>query len=291
MANRHFGKVADVCKHLPLVEILAVDQPTAYAETHAGSAGYRLVDDGERRFGVLHFLTASAASPPLVGCRYRAHLADLVSGDDDTVVYPGSPLLAMRELGRSARYVCCDLDPDSVADIARWAASLGLGDRVDAVAADGMATIATRFLRGNNVTSEALVHIDPYDPYAHQLGGRSALDIAAQLASAGVKVVYWYGYDAPADRAWALASLRRAATGVSWWCSDMLVTAADGTTATDGHLGSATTPGTGFGFVTANVSDTARTQCARLGDALADVYAGATLPDGTTGGLDHSLAP
>lgn len=49
MANRHFGKVADVWKHLPLVEILAVDQPNQYGETHAGSAGYRLVDDSERQ--------------------------------------------------------------------------------------------------------------------------------------------------------------------------------------------------------------------------------------------------
>jgi hypothetical protein len=289
MANRHFGKVADVWKHLPLVEILAVDQPTKYGETHAGSAGYRLVDDSERRFGVMRFLNASAESPQLAECRYRAHLDDLVSGDGDMVVCPGSPLLAMRELGRSARYVCCDLDADSVADINRWAARLGLGDRVDAVAADGMATIATQFL-GANAMSQALVHIDPYDPFARQPGAPSALDLAAQLASAGVKVVYWYGYDTPTDRGWAVAWLRRAATGVSWWCSDMLVTTADGATAIDGHLGSATTPGTGFGIVAAHISETARCRCERLGDALADAYAGATLPDGTPGGLDHRFA-
>ena len=50
MANQHFGKFADVWKHLLLVEVLAREQPARYAETHAGSGAYRWIDDAERRF-------------------------------------------------------------------------------------------------------------------------------------------------------------------------------------------------------------------------------------------------
>jgi hypothetical protein len=140
---------------------------------------------------------------------------------------------------------------DQGADIARWADTLGLADRVETVVADGMTTIATRFLT-DAAGSAGLVHIDLFDPFAHEPAGLSALELAAQLASRSVKVVYWYGYDTPEDRAWALEWLRRA-TESSWWCGDMLVTTAAGMTYPGGHLGRATTPGTGFGVVCANL--------------------------------------
>lgn len=38
MANRHFAKLADVWKHLPLVEVLSIERPANYWESHAGHA-------------------------------------------------------------------------------------------------------------------------------------------------------------------------------------------------------------------------------------------------------------
>ena len=51
VANRHFGKAADVWKHLPLLEILSIERPRQDWESHAGSAEYTWVDDHERRYG------------------------------------------------------------------------------------------------------------------------------------------------------------------------------------------------------------------------------------------------
>ena len=48
----------------------------------------------------------------------------------------------------------------------------------------------------------------------------------------------------------------------------------------------ATTPGTGFGTVGANLSAEAINACRRLGENLASAYDGAQLPDGTRGFLD-----
>ena len=50
MANTHFGKLADVWKHLPLAEILAIERPPTYWETHAGGGAYAMADDPERRY-------------------------------------------------------------------------------------------------------------------------------------------------------------------------------------------------------------------------------------------------
>jgi hypothetical protein len=69
----------------------------------------------------------------------------------------------------------------------------------------------------------------------------------------------------------------------------MLVTTADGVTHSDGDLGQATTPGTGFGIVCANLSRITHERCGQLGHALAEAYAGATLPDGGAGALDFRL--
>lgn len=77
MANRRFGKVADVWRHLPLGEILRVEQPTVYGETHAGSAGYSPVDDPERRFGIWRFLEVATTAPVLADSGYHGHLANL----------------------------------------------------------------------------------------------------------------------------------------------------------------------------------------------------------------------
>jgi hypothetical protein len=113
--------------------------------------------------------------------------------------------------------------------------------------------------------------------------------LTARLIDAGVGVMYWYGFDAPEQRRWALDALGET-TGAALWCGDMLVTTADGTVYDGGHLGRATTPGTGFGIVLANVSDASTERCHALGEALARAYDGAPLPDGRAGGLDFLVA-
>lgn len=63
MANRHFAKLADVWKHLPFVEVLSIERPSSYWESHAGNATYEMVDDAERRYGVLRFLQVAPHHP------------------------------------------------------------------------------------------------------------------------------------------------------------------------------------------------------------------------------------
>lgn len=269
--NHHFGKFADVWKHLVLTELLTREPPKRYAETHAGSASYDLIDDAERRFGVLRFVAEE--EPALAQSPYRQRIEPSVRAGS----YPGSAAIAMLTLPRDTSYLLCDLDPHSAADLRSWAAEHELTDcRV--VEQDGMAAT----LDWVDTSAPTVVHIDPFDPESRSNGGHSAVELAIELIGRGVTVAYWYGYDEPARRGWAF---RRMSDAGDVWCGDMMVVDANAE-GTSGDLGEATTPGTGSGMLLAHVGAETAAACHQLGEALADSYAGARLPDGSSGGLD-----
>ena len=171
----------------------------------------------------------------------------------------------MTVLGDHAAYLLCDLDPASARDLRSWAARLGLGD-CEVAERDGMATVRDWLPQG----SPAVVHIDPFDPFAHEPGVPSAVELAAEVAEAGHLLVYWYGYSAPADRAWAVREIRAGTAAQLWW-GDLMVTGPDGAVRDDGHLGEATTAGTGSGVVLANASPEVVGRCAALATASTTV--------------------
>src|SRR5205085_235839 len=195
--------------------------------------------------------------------------------------YPGSPLLGMRELGPTASYLFCDTDEGSVADLKEAVSRLGLGSRVRVVASDGMTALHESL---DTAAGTVLTHIDPYDPWASGPSGLSALDLANEMIRNGMGVVYWYGYNSPDRRTWALDTLSRSSTTVVW-CGDVMI-GSQGGEAGRGDLGVATSPGTGFGVVCANISAEAVGACRQLGEELASVYEGIQLPDGSPGYLD-----
>jgi 23S rRNA A2030 N6-methylase RlmJ len=284
VANRHFGKLADVWKHAVLTEVLEREPPGRYAETHAGSASYALTRDEERQFGILRFLATAPRCDALARSGYRAIAASYAG--DGSGLYPGSALLAMTVLGDRSSYLLCDLDPDSAAGLRDRSRELGL-HRCEVAEADGLAAVPAWLDDGDGdgavAAGPALVHIDPFDPYARAPAGYSALELAARIADRGTALVYWYGYDQAGEQAWARAELS-ALTSAPLWCGDVMVTDASGG-GHPGDLGRATTPGTGFGIIAANLSPATLSACNDLGHALADAYAGATLPDGSQGSL------
>ena len=281
MANRHFGKFADVWKHLVLDEVLARHRPERYAETHAGSAAYPMVRDAERGYGVAGFLDAMPASGALASAAFPG----LVSGflARKPALYPGSALQAMTLLGDACAYLLCDTDPASAEDLRRWASRLGLS-RCEVVQRDGMSAVEA-WLGDRHRT---VVHIDPFDPFESPPGGRSAVELAAAVAEAGHLLVYWYGVSAPDERAWALEEIG-SRTAAPLWCGDLLVDTQRGSTRSDGDLGAATTPGTGCGVLLGNAAPDLAGRCEELAHALVEAYDGAVLPNGQPGRLGVAL--
>lgn len=264
-----------------LTEVLERESPGGYAETHAGSASYPLTHDEERQFGILRFLAMAPRHEVLARSGYRAIAASYAG--DGSGLYPGSALLAMTVLGDRSSYLLCDLDPESAAGLRDRSRELGLG-RCEVVEADGLAAVSAWLDDvGPAASGPALVHIDPFDPYARAPGGYSALELAARVADHGTALVYWYGYDQPSEQAWARAELSALTTAPLWYGDVMVADASGG--GYPGDLGRATTPGTGFGIIAANLRPGTLSATADLGHALADAYAGATLPDGSQGRL------
>src|SRR5690242_16668024 len=65
MANKNFGNIGDVWKHVVLAEVLEREPPAWYAETHAGSGAYAVVHSGGREYGFAHFLEVAPRFPAL----------------------------------------------------------------------------------------------------------------------------------------------------------------------------------------------------------------------------------
>lgn len=242
MANHFSGNLADVWKHLPLVEMVSMVRPALYAETHAGNAVYDNDETAERAIGVVRFRDVAPVSDELSSSRYHRHLARFLDCDGHVL---GSAALVMAELGRASNYVLCDVDPASVANFTAWAGPDGLADVTEVVRGDGMRTLADGLLSDAATVdpATALGHIDPFNPTATHPESLSALELAGALIGTGVAVVYWCGFDRPEQRAWAYDKLA-ASSQTTLSCGDLMVTTATGEVRFDGNLGVATTPGT-----------------------------------------------
>ena len=260
--NHHFGELGDVWKHLPLAETLRLNPPRHYWETHAGSAYYALTASPSRRHGALWFLARAPGEPALQG---SAYLQALVARPG---IYPGSPMLATRALGQNARYIFCDIDPESVASLR--IASAGLDARV--IKGDGVAAITRAAQRACVDPADVLVHIDPFDPHERQApGSQTPLELAGWLAGAGYRVLYWYGYEAVEQRGWARDAIARLAPDAALWCGDALIPAP--------FIYPDRSGAWGCGVVLANATRAETDLCQRLGHALERISAGDRLTD------------
>lgn len=267
--NPHFGKLADVWKHLPLDELLVAEQPTRYWETHAGSANYVLTRSPERAYGIYWVLDHLDRSELVKASAYVRLLKALPHANGYPKRYPGSAMQAMLLLGLNAHYLLCDHDPESARDLEEGARSAGVADLADCRNADGRDAVASA-IESVEDASTIFVHIDPFDSFERSADGLSTLDVMNLLARSGAKVLYWYGYEETSDRGWILDSVEGAR---SVWAGDILLPERD----ESGLLG--------CGVLCLNMSEEGRLRCTHLGRALEHTYENALLPSGRFGSV------
>ena len=275
--SKHSAKVSEVWKHMALVEAVTRLQPRRYAETNAGSPSYPIVDDGERSFGVRGFMRRAVDDPVLRSTRYFSRLQQQPHTDS----YRGSPSWVIHELGLGCRYLLCDIDQESLDELGAFVDAEGWRGVVEIVDGDGMATVA-RAVRQD--PRDWFVFIDPFDHRASIDNGPNAIDLAVQLLNSGVRFACWYGYNEPTQRFW-LPKLLGERTDVELWAGDILTVDENGAVDTGGHLGDATTPGTGSGMAFGNVTVELTAALQALGEHLEAIYTITPLPSGLPGGL------
>jgi 23S rRNA (adenine2030-N6)-methyltransferase len=283
MANVHYAKIGDVWKHLPLAEVLGIERPGNYWESHAGSSTYPLTRSPERDYGVFLFMERAGRSSALKGSTYR-RLLYLRELGRTPQTYPGSPRIAMELLGDAGgRFVFCDLDSASLANIAQDARALGIpSGHVRLVQGDGISALEEE-LAGltEGEASGTFLHVDPYSPLERGRGGETPLRLFARAAERGLGCMLWYGFDARGARALVPGALRERIAGGAWY-GEVSLRAEDLS-----EVGF--DPGVlGCGVVMCNVGQEAHAACRRVGKGLASAYAGARLPNGRDGSLEFA---
>ncbi len=183
MANIHFEKIGDVWKHLPLAEMLSIEQPRRYWESHSGSAQYPLSHSWEREYGVFYFLEHVKTSQMLRRSSYLRILG-MHMRDGQLLEYPGSPMIAMELLQQvSTEFLFCDIDRKSIQNIKSTAEVLSLPlTRLHAVQTDGVTRLSNMAaqLRDEEITT-TFVHIDPYDPLEKSENGIDSIEFFCTL--------------------------------------------------------------------------------------------------------------
>jgi 23S rRNA (adenine2030-N6)-methyltransferase len=268
MANHHYGRIGDIWKHLPLAEILEIEQPAEYWESHVGSTRYPLTHSWQRDFGVFHFLSNVASSEALNASRYRKVL------DECAGFYPGSSDIAMRVLGPNTAFILCDTDPESVGSLLQSSRELGiLRARCENV--DGNDLLWNEIIHLSEARAQRLfVHLDPWNCMApSELNGRTSLDLFRELSRKGAAVVLWVGFDSMDQRTTIVKHFE------GGWLSEI-------------HLDLIRNPRPelnpgvfGCGLYSTNLSPRSVQAVERLGHELARIYEAALLPSGKSGRL------
>jgi 23S rRNA (adenine2030-N6)-methyltransferase len=229
MANRHFARIGDVWKHLPLCELLSREPPNYYCESHAGAAIYPLTHSPDRDYGVYHLLGSASANHLLSTSRYRELLGSMPTEKGYPTIYPGSAYLAMLELGASANYLLCDLDDYSAETLHDAAAALDLDSRTEIVEGDGLDAVWEAAVDASHTDPEStLVHIDPFDPLERSARhGLSAVDLCGRLANQGIRVFYWYGFESPDEAGWMYEAASSRVDAAPLWFGEIALEADD----------------------------------------------------------------
>jgi 23S rRNA (adenine2030-N6)-methyltransferase len=289
MTNRHFGTIGDIWKHLPLAEILRVEKPFSYWESHAGSASYTLTHSVQRDYGVFYFIEHTIQSPMLETSAYK-HILNTYQQDRELSTYPGSPLIALKVLHENqSKFLFCDIDNESLKNIQEAVDTKGASKVVEMIHGDGISTLAEK--AANLSAQDALttfVHIDPFRPFTRSVNRLHSIDLFSKLSQQGVKVLYWYGYDSYQYRntlineiKLSLAKYEVSLIKTPIWCGDISLAAIDDPLF-DEHPGVL-----GCGIVASNLSKASVENCHRLGKELVGIYENALFPSGISGALRY----
>lgn len=290
MANRHFGQIGDIWKHLPLADVLAIEQPAFYWESHAGSAQYELTHSEARDYGVYHFLKHAYQNDILADSAYFWLTSTMAQADKP--MYPGSPGIAMATLSpKDTSFLFYDTDQASLDSIAHTAKELdGPTHRVKAVCADSLSHMRDQF-RNMSFTqaNETFLFIDPYNLLETDAQGMNALDLFCTAALKGIKTMLWFGAQNQDEYNKLLLELHQAffmhhldMEEHHVWLGRIRLSDTD-------NVDQGFNPGVwGCSILCANLSHESLATCAHLGRALEQTYCDARFPDTTSGAVRFS---
>ena len=202
MTYTHFGKQADVLKHLLLCELLRIEKPQVYVETNAACAQYALERTPEQEYGIYHFLKRAGAAEkeciperteyyhPQEALR-RSFYYQQESEAMQANRYIGSPGLAMNILGDTARYIFFDIESEPLENVSQYASTKELKECINLFNRDSIEGTLELL---SSLPASSFLHIDPYEIDKPGRNGRTYLDVFIEAAKTGMRCFLWYGY-------------------------------------------------------------------------------------------------
>lgn len=184
----HYGKQADVFKHLVLCEVLNNEMPTVYIDTNSANALYQLAHTPEQDYGIYHFLQKASTNDKLKGSLYHRLESDAVQKG----CYYGSPALAMKVLRENAdKYYFFDLQSKSLENVKTFAEREHLDDRIMIQNCDSTKGVMDLL---PTLPKTTFLHIDPYEIDVKGIDGHTYFDVFVRATQLGMKCLLWYGF-------------------------------------------------------------------------------------------------
>lgn len=184
----HYGKQADVFKHLVLCEVLNNETPTVYIDTNSACAVYQLGHTPEQEYGIYHFLQKAPFHDKLESsCYYK-----LENEAVDKGCYYGSPALAMKIVGEDdKKYYFFDLESKPLENIKNFARQEHLENRIIIQNCDSTKGVMDLLPA---LPKSSFLHIDPYEINTKGIDGHTYFDIFIEATRLGMKCLLWYGF-------------------------------------------------------------------------------------------------
>lgn len=276
----HYGKQADVFKHLVLCEVLSNEKPEVYVDTNSACAVYQLAHTPEQDYGVYHFIRNASINNDLKSSCYYKQASNALSKG----YYYGSPGLAMKLVKENAvKYHFFDLETKSLENVGAFAKHEHLDDRIVLHNCDStkgvMELLAT-------LPKNSFIHIDSYEIETKGVDGHTYLDIFIHATRLGMKCLLWYGFMTMDDKEridqYIVSHVQE--SGIEHVIGSQLImnSIQKNTIACNpGILGS--------GLLASNLSEQSNRQLLHFSQLLVDVYSNSQYK-GTDGSISHKFA-
>jgi len=187
---KHAAEIGDLWKHLPLCEVLKIENPTRYFETNSAFAEYQLDNTSQQKYGVL-LAYKEDGSKKLHKSSYFQILDTI--GFNHKHHYLGSPGLAMTILhNNKVNFFFHDIEKEPLDNIIKFSYKLNIQDKVSIVCGDSIEF----FLRDEYcLYPNDFIFLDPYMLFEINTSGNNFFDVFSKTCKNGVKTFLWYGYD------------------------------------------------------------------------------------------------
>lgn len=188
MGYKHFGRIGDVWKHLPLCEVVLNESIKRYIETNSAYFEYLLEHSPEQNYGVGLFINEAERFTELKKTKYY-HLIEPFYKSNKYLGSCGQIVHLLQNKPES--YIFYDIDEEALESINNSVISMGLSHKVVTRLMDSATGVMELIPELN---SEDFIHIDPYFIHQPNKDGFSYLDVFFEASKKGVKCFLWYGF-------------------------------------------------------------------------------------------------